>query len=311
MESSTKNLDNDKLSYKLIDDKSPYPRAIDYIIFLDSDDYWHKDCLKNCVENMFESSADVLCFDYFIVFEGESFNIGTWNEAYGYTKNCTISAKQFLEKSIEKNILSFSFAWRGMIDFSYLKSLQLLFPNGIIYEDIFFGSALFMSAKKIYVDTTKLYFYRVRSNSITGFYNKSTISPYLYPLYKQFNDETKCRQYIISISHCVTLLNLIDFISTKSSDKDINKLVLEAFFPNAIKQFTQIISHKTDPLKFRQKLPLLLKYKKYFNRLTMREKIAISYPRFYKIVAILHRIYKAQKNIERKIRKKLRGKQLV
>ncbi|EDP5826443.1 glycosyltransferase, partial [Campylobacter jejuni] len=37
---------------------------IDYIIFLDSDDYWELDCIEECVKRM--NGVDLVCFDFTI-----------------------------------------------------------------------------------------------------------------------------------------------------------------------------------------------------------------------------------------------------
>ncbi|MBZ7997487.1 glycosyltransferase family 2 protein, partial [Campylobacter canadensis] len=78
-----------------------------------------------------------------------------------------------------------------MIDFDFLSNIKLEFINNIIHEDHYFGMCLFMQAKKIYVLKDKIYFYRIRANSIMSYdkqITKDNLNPAIYYLYDEFLD---------------------------------------------------------------------------------------------------------------------------
>ncbi|HFZ5010573.1 TPA: glycosyltransferase family 2 protein, partial [Campylobacter jejuni] len=86
-----------------------YP-SIDYIIFLDSDDYWELDCIEECVKRM--NGVDVLWFDYKFLNKNKT----TQMEIYNYTKEQIITPLQWLKRTREIGNYLFWYAWQGMIN---------------------------------------------------------------------------------------------------------------------------------------------------------------------------------------------------
>ncbi|EGI1593817.1 glycosyltransferase, partial [Campylobacter jejuni] len=113
-----------------------YP-SIDYIIFLDSDDFWELDCIEECVKRM--NRVDVLWFDYKFLNKNKT----TQMEIYNYTKEQIITPLQWLKRTREIGNYLFWYAWQGMIDFTFLQKINIKFINQIIHEDHHFGIALF------------------------------------------------------------------------------------------------------------------------------------------------------------------------
>ncbi|EDN6806796.1 glycosyltransferase, partial [Campylobacter jejuni] len=161
-----------------------YP-SIDYIIFLDSDDYWELDCIEKCVPRM--NRVNVLWFDYKFLNK----NKATQMEIYDYTEEQIIAPLQWLKRTREIGNYLFWYAWQGMIDFTFLQKINIKFINQIIHEDHHFGIALFSMADNIYIYPEKKYIYRFRENSISNQkqYSINTNS-YLYTLYIEFNKNT-------------------------------------------------------------------------------------------------------------------------
>ncbi|HEF7500731.1 TPA: glycosyltransferase family 2 protein, partial [Campylobacter jejuni] len=104
--------------------KDFYP-SIDYIIFLDSDDYWELDCIEECVKRM--NDVDVLWFDYKFLNK----NKATQMEIYNYTKEQIITPLQWLKRTREIGNYLFWYAWQGMIDFTFLQKINIKFINQI------------------------------------------------------------------------------------------------------------------------------------------------------------------------------------
>ncbi|HEC1775549.1 TPA: glycosyltransferase family 2 protein, partial [Campylobacter lari] len=149
-------------NYKAFNDEQDltnftYP-IIDYIIFLDSDDYWELNCIEECVPRM--DGVEVLWFNRKRFYDGveepkiiPKFLI----ELYGFQKEGVVSREKWLEKSLELNIMKFWFSVMGMIDFKYLKSIKLKFLDGVVYEDQSFGVLLFLQLKNIFIFPAKMY----------------------------------------------------------------------------------------------------------------------------------------------------------
>ncbi|HBK1802576.1 TPA: glycosyltransferase, partial [Campylobacter jejuni] len=145
---------------ELLNFKAP---DIDYIIFLDSDDYWELNCIEECVPRM--DGVEVVWFDSCSIFE-EGFK-KQWSsllKLYDLHEG-VIKSKVWLEYSINKKIYNFYFTWSGMIDFIYLKNIKLKFIDYIIHQDHHFGMLLFAKCKYIYIFPSSMHTYRIRSNS--------------------------------------------------------------------------------------------------------------------------------------------------
>ncbi len=174
---------------------------IDYIIFIDSDDYWERSCLKSCVGFMQDSAdCEIVWFD--------------WTRFYDDTKEVEESPPRFLPyiESLRREEMSsseflaitskrkliFAFAHQGMINFAFLRASGVRFLEDVLWEDVFFGFMLFASAKKIGFLNKKLYAYRIRQNSISRYTNQTTInslSPNMREIYEVLGSAYKAREY--------------------------------------------------------------------------------------------------------------------
>ncbi|HEH4741166.1 TPA: glycosyltransferase, partial [Campylobacter coli] len=227
-------------SYKAFNDKKDlinftYPN-IDYIIFLDSDDYWELNCIEECVPRM--DGVEVLWFNRKRFYDGidepkviPKFLI----ELYEFQHEGVVSRKEWLARSLELNIMKFWFSVMGMIDFGYLKSIKLKFLNGIIYEDQSFGVLLFLQLENVFIFPVKMYNYRIRGNSIMNHDKKiknENFNPYTIGIYKKFNgDNIKAKKYIISYSWCMMALQLLNYMQEKRV-QNVEKKFLERMIGN-------------------------------------------------------------------------------
>ncbi|EEU4842427.1 glycosyltransferase family 2 protein, partial [Campylobacter jejuni] len=167
---------------------------IDYIIFLDSDNYWELNCIEECVIRM--KNVDVLWFDHDCTYEDNIKNKHkkTRMEIFNFKEECIITPKEYANRALSVGSRDISFGWNGMIDFNFLKQIKLKFINFIINEDIHFGIILFASANKIYVLSQKLYLCRLRANSISNHDKKITkanVSEYFKDIYETFGENAK------------------------------------------------------------------------------------------------------------------------
>ncbi|EOI2957623.1 glycosyltransferase family 2 protein, partial [Campylobacter jejuni] len=76
-----------------------YP-SIDYIIFLDSDNYWKLNCIEECVIRM--KNVDVLWFDHDCTYEDNIKNKHkkTRMEIFDFKKECIITPKEYANRAL-------------------------------------------------------------------------------------------------------------------------------------------------------------------------------------------------------------------
>ncbi|ELG2313242.1 glycosyltransferase family 2 protein [Campylobacter jejuni] len=232
---------------------------IDYIIFLDSDNYWELNCIEECVVRM--QNVDVLWFDHACIYDDGIEDKGqkTRMNVFNFTQECTITPRDYAKQAIKVGSRDISFSWGGMIDFSFLKQLKLKFINKIINEDIHFGMVLFASADSIYILPKRLYLCRLRANSISNHDKKVTkanVSEYFKDLYEFFGENAKeAKNYLKAASRMITALELIEFFKDQKNEN--SQAIKEAFLPFYIKKALMIKKFKKDPLNLKEKLPII------------------------------------------------------
>ncbi len=232
---------------------------IDYIIFLDSDNYWELNCIEECVVRM--QNVDVLWFDHACIYDDGIEDKGqkTRMNVFNFTQECTITPRDYAKQAIKVGSKDISFSWGGMIDFSFLKQLKLKFINKIINEDIHFGMVLFASADSIYILPKRLYLCRLRANSISNHDKKVTkanVSEYFKDLYEFFGENAKeAKNYLKAASRMITALELIEFFKDQKNEN--SQAIKEAFLPFYVKKALMIKKFKKDPLNLKEKLPII------------------------------------------------------
>ncbi|EOW9912458.1 glycosyltransferase family 2 protein, partial [Campylobacter jejuni] len=230
-----------------------YPN-IDYIIFLDSDDYWELNCIEECVPRM--DGVEVVWFDHYFYYDDiEQPDIipKTILESYKFNHSCIIKQKEWLNGMLTFQYSSFWFGWHGMIDFNHLKSIHLKFLNQVLHEDHYFAKLLFAQANKIYVLKTKLYYYRQRANSImTSRDNPSfeNTPVYIRKIYKNLNHDAKLvKEFYRSSSLLITACMVYQFTQTHQDLPNIK--LFEQIFMQKLKSWrNEILSFPEQYLEF-------------------------------------------------------------
>ncbi|EAK9868509.1 glycosyltransferase family 2 protein [Campylobacter lari] len=247
-----------KYENALASDKLEIPK-IDYIIFLDSDNYWELNCIEECVVRM--QNVDVLWFDHACIYDDGIEDKGqkTRMNIFNFTQECTIAPRDYAKQAIKVGSRDISFSWGGMIDFSFLKQLKLKFINKIINEDIHFGMILFASADSIYILPKRLYLCRLRANSISNHDKKVTkenVAHYFQDIYIAFDENAKeAKEYLKAASRMITALALIEFFKTQNDENA--QAIKEVFLPFYAKKALMIKKFKNDPLNLKEKLVLI------------------------------------------------------
>ncbi|EGK8090631.1 glycosyltransferase family 2 protein [Campylobacter lari] len=230
-----------------------YP-IIDYIIFLDSDDYWELNCIEECVPRM--DGVDVLWFDFKFLYETKKRDNKSQMFYFGYNDEKIITPREWLKRAKEKKLFYFWFAWQGMINFNYLKNIKLKFIDGIFAEDCHFGVMLFVLSENIYIFPRRFYIYRIRESSLMNYSRKKyNIHPSSY--LKQidvFQNASITRNYHEAVSWTQIALKFIDSNHYFSED------VKTHFLPVVCNKALILQMFNKDPLFCKKNIKILKQY---------------------------------------------------
>lgn len=223
---------------------------IDYLIFLDSDDYWHEDCLNICVENM--QGVQAVWFDYEYIFDG----IKPYNHNYtrmdylGYKKEQIITPMDFFKRVFIAREWH-AFAKMGMLDFNFFKNIKLEFKEGLFLEDHLFGVIFFAQATKIKVLPRKLYNYRIRANSLCN-YNKNKNNDFM-PIYfhRKYSDIMYNQKEYDELGSKLTIALELEKFFSNYSNKKISFLVKNFLVEHYFQESSKLLTFTKDPLNYK------------------------------------------------------------
>ena len=133
----------------------------EYVSFLDSDDFWHKDYLKNLMRFINEENADIAQCN-FIRGIDTTFPKIDKNIKVSYYNNHSIFIKE-----AAKIIMCCKIYKASLFE-------DIRMPVGLINEDDWTTWKLYYKAKKIAVTNQPLYYYTINPNSIMGTNRKKT-----------------------------------------------------------------------------------------------------------------------------------------
>ncbi|KPH53233.1 glycosyltransferase family 2 protein [Helicobacter pullorum] len=236
---------------------------VDYLMFVDSDDFLEVDCIWKCVENMGDS--DVVWFDFRRFYDGvEGREEVTDMEQYGYKEIQRISAKEWLQRSKEIDKKSFAVGWGVMIDCAYLREINLRFLH-CHGEDNHFGIMLFLQVKSIVIFPQKLYCYRIRANSTINYGGKTSIEAIprrLRGILGDFCGNPMMLQKYYRAGGAAEMLEHIFKFADKSCDKETRSLLEVTFLNRLCMLAINLKSFFVDPLGYKKFLPRIEKYAK-------------------------------------------------
>ena len=230
------------------------PPKIDYIIFLDSDDFWEVDLLEKCVDSVQKYGVpDIVWFDWREIYEicesktPQKYHSQTMLELFGYANQTQITATEWLNRAKSKRIYQFWWAWQGIIAFEFLQKIHLRFLEGVIYEDNLFGILLFSQCESIATMPRKLYNYRIRwGSTTTAAKNTKSLPPFVEPLRVEFGD--LAWEYFCVFSLCEITLNFAKFCDEcdRFEYKERGKLCRANFLPHFLAQSCEILRFDRD-----------------------------------------------------------------
>ncbi len=133
----------------------------EYIIFLDSDDFYNPNCLNYLLDEVKNNNLDVLQFGYSLNKTGVTKKVSLNEEVKKYSK------KKFLEE-----VFFSPFAWNKIIKRCLLIDNNLFFAEGKLMEDDYFTTEMFLKADRIGNTDLEVYNYFHNPNSIRKTVNR-------------------------------------------------------------------------------------------------------------------------------------------
>lgn len=186
----------------------------EYVIFLDSDDYWNSvDGLANIDQLIGNDKVDILCFASQNYYEDSGSRV---DDRYNYPDEMNqLSPREALKYQIEHDLFNLSAA-KKVYRRSFLVENNLFFVEGIKSEDVELGIRMvnFLPSYKFY--NAKLYTYRHRSGSISTTVDKKHIDDYIgiiekyaeYPFIPDIKEHIMsyvAYQYALLLTHLSTI----------------------------------------------------------------------------------------------------------
>ncbi|NDJ26881.1 glycosyltransferase family 2 protein [Campylobacter sp. MIT 12-8780] len=233
---------------------------ITYICFFDGDDFLALNCLEEAVKNI--KNYNVLWFDYQPYFDGvKAKKTQTQMQHFAFTQKSIISTEEWLQRARSLNIVTFWFAWQGMIAFEFLKDTKIHFVEKSFTEDVHFGIALFAEAQKIVVLPQKLYYYRIRPKSSMNHSRKKAdiqLSTYCNDFSVSYKENLELmRQYQEAFAWLQVARALLHF-THNFKDKELARQIEELFLPYVCNK--ALVLELLDPQTFKKELKELKKF---------------------------------------------------
>lgn len=243
------------------------PQPISHIIFLDSDDWWEKDLLLECLKSAQKHNAEIVWFNWNTFKEEMDGNIAiatsdgggqafSWIDYYGYNTTQKISGKDVLLRAKNKGISLLANAWDIFIDWQYLQNIRLTFIDGVLYEDVAFAILLFAQSKSILALQKRLTNYLIRQNSITTYDATKTLPVFANPLLEHFSSTNEAWRYLGVYSWCVMLCEFVAFCDRNG---EIGTLLMECYLRHQLLESSQIMIFENDPYRMKDNCMDLIK----------------------------------------------------
>lgn len=136
----------------------------EYITFIDSDDYIHKDMIGELMNIATNNDADISVCGFQKFFNESDSEI--IDNMLLNTDIQLFNSQDILDNFYSKISVNIIVAWAKIYKMSLFNKIR--YNKGKIHEDEFIAHKLIFESKKIAYIPKKMYFYRIRKNSITG-----------------------------------------------------------------------------------------------------------------------------------------------
>ena len=203
----------------------------EYLAFVDSDDYIHRDMFTILMDTLLQTDSDVSMCSYKYVYDGK---VDENDESFGSDLPIDLmdghkAHNRYYSGDIK---LELTVAWNKL----YKRELftELRYPKGKIFEDEFTTyKALYKCSKICFVDLP-LYYYLQRKDSIIGVMNghrdSKVVAAYLQRIdfYRDNNEEALWRKGVMHCLHMMCYFNL-NCARSAGADGGIKKCYRKVF----------------------------------------------------------------------------------
>lgn len=182
-----------------------------YIAFVDSDDYVHRDMFKRMWEKAEKTGAEIVECEL--------------EKVWIHKKERIILPKEYI--NINDYMLNARVCvWNKLYKTTWIRDLQVLFPKGLLYEDICFFYKITPFLKQMPATVHEsLYFYRQREGSILSASNKRILELHdiFGELFKYYSDNGLNEDYypVIEYKYARTLLKSFLLRMLKMHNKEL------------------------------------------------------------------------------------------
>lgn len=137
----------------------------EYVMFLDSDDWFKRDAFQIAYDNAFKDSTDISMFQI-IKYDGIEYSQNDWFNLNSFSKD--FEDRVFNPHECRDFLFDISVsACQKIFRHEFLKDIDAQFPEGIYFEDMPFFFYTFLSSKRVSIIKRHLYVRRKHEGSIT------------------------------------------------------------------------------------------------------------------------------------------------
>lgn len=195
----------------------------EFLWFIDADDFISGQRLNSIIKDAATNDVDVLCFNYRKT-DNDGKELSTYNV---FSTGSPIEGYSFVNKVFGSSIVfHMGYVVRFIFKVDYLKSSQLLFPEGVIWEDTVFMPKALLKANRVASIPDCLYSYRTNPSSLSNIYIKS------YPAKLIYDWSFKTGKELLDFSEEVEDSNLKEAFKRSAINKYINGFSLLLFRTN-------------------------------------------------------------------------------
>ncbi len=207
----------------------------EYIYFLDSDDWLSPNYLEIMLKTTEETKADIIMNRNMISFQNEKYFPFQFQQ--GQLK---IPDNSFIDTIKDTHNISVGPCTK-LFKRDFLKKYNIKFPDGYIYEDIFFHYATFAYANKVYFFKGSEYFYRKTEGSITSNMNSESGKVInVFSLVYDFYNERNLLNTGIKIYYTMPKYNIDDeqtYLNFKAYFEKAGEYILNSDIYNDLDKF--------------------------------------------------------------------------
>ncbi len=221
----------------------------DYIYFLDSDDWIDSNYIEKMVEAIEETNCEVVLNTAINVFGAKN------NIAENFFRERALNEQG--PKIIEAKLAIMTYVWNTWAHLwkkSFLNRINAQFPNGYLYEDLYFQAITYIHLDKLCIIEKSRYNYLVREKSITNelcgekknFDSNMTILNKIADYYIENNLINRLNNVRMMIFGVLPgQKNLEQYLTLKkyfTKIKDIIKISKDVYYPFELEMFDEVMN---------------------------------------------------------------------